>query len=697
MIHNQLSKYIKVKSGYEIPLKVIRDAITSAIKAKDESLLKILKQKGCAIGFFKFEDEKVNEEDQMRMRIFHFSDETLQENFNDYEFTKTILSVISRKKRYSQFDHLTHFRKNYSNADGKLYKVEFSNDDIVTFCPDKKSVIIKGEEIKWSKLKKDLEKPKSTYYNKYSKQLDHLLFSSEMKSIYVMPIPILSSPSVLLFIHREVIDDFFARGEEGKIAKNKFIKTLIHKVSDALFFHMYNRLLIEFTEDGSGLNLQKQQDKLSLVNEFIKSISHIILPVKYRIDNGVWIDFFNWYDNDTISELHSVSIDLFPERTDKTVKIPFYHKIEFVLPNFIVPFSGKEWKMRAGRETNGAFSYHEYIEQEEKFIVTIQNLYRMIFDYWRTIRESKDFIKRKLEPQLAEVKKLTATFKIDKFTEALTNLNNSVSILAKGEISINNSFYPSQLNGNGISKNSIFTFIYNNKRIDNLTQTNIYCLYDFLSNNGELTRLDSFQYYKNRSEKKIKENNVDKKVMIDDFEAVKKDVIKYEELVKCIGPLDLTDQSSRYTIYTLLGHIQKLNSLIMKLRKTFGIIRSYEFKANVENLKELINELNHLEEFERFRNDPNNSAIFKRDSNSKNFNSVKNEYAKKLRAAIKAIVKKSVIKEEILELFRDCGLINYSTTEADFIINPVRDSLDCFDETPFNNWEFNFLSKKKIF
>ena len=54
------------------------------------------------------------------------------------------------------------------------------------FCSKEETVTFttkagKSETVTWKKLESDLKKAKSRYYKKYSKQLDHLIFSSGME------------------------------------------------------------------------------------------------------------------------------------------------------------------------------------------------------------------------------------------------------------------------------------------------------------------------------------------------------------------------------------------------------------------------------------------------------------------------------------------------------------------------------------
>ena len=67
---------------------------------KEEKLYDAFCKHGCAIGFFRYKEEGESGDDLMRMRIFHYEDKTLNENFGKKKnFIKTILSVISQKKR----------------------------------------------------------------------------------------------------------------------------------------------------------------------------------------------------------------------------------------------------------------------------------------------------------------------------------------------------------------------------------------------------------------------------------------------------------------------------------------------------------------------------------------------------------------------------------------------------------------------
>ena len=204
-----------------------------------------------------------------------------------------------------------------------------------------------------------------------------------------------------------------------------------------MFFHLYNRLIVEFTEEpNSFIQLESIDTEQDLFNAFIKSVSHILLPTKFSIDGNDFVEFFDWYGESEKCSLHNVSIAFTSKRIKRFEEEHiFEHNVTFQLPNYKVPVRNEsnkeEFEMRADKTDQGEFISTDYLEQENKFRLTLQNLYRLIYSYWEAIRESKDFIANRLEPSLREVQEISKQIRITDFTKAVEELNQNLGALKR--------------------------------------------------------------------------------------------------------------------------------------------------------------------------------------------------------------------------------------------------------------------------
>ncbi len=709
MIKDKKHITYQIKEGYRVPLKAIRGAITTVL-SKDKNLYEAFCKHGCAIGFFRYKEENESDEHLMRMRIFHFNDKTLDKNLGKKQkFTKTVLSIISKKKGYSQFDHLNHFRKFYCTEDDDgmaLYHLNFRQEDIITFCSKQETITFidhfgKNETVTWSQLETDLKKTKSKYYPKYSKQLDHLIFSSGMKEVYIIPVPILSSPSILVFFNAAAVKQEL---QYGKKEIFPLIRDILWKVSDAVFFHLYNRLIVEFTEEpNSFIKLESIETEEELFSAFIKSVSQILLPVKYSIDNKDFIQFFDWYGNEEKSSsfLHKVSIDFSSKRVKQyeNERI-FTHKVDFLLPNYKVPVRSESnvisFEMRAAKTEQGEYLSVDYFEQENKFRLTLQNLYRLIFSYWEAIRKSKDFIANILQPSLQRVQEISDQINIGAFTNAVEKLNTNIDALTKGQISRPNTFKEIQ-SDRSISE---YEFIFMNES-SVFRGKSFYHFYDMMTSDYKsIEDLETFNEY-SEGKKKVNDVNYEssKSQLIewfDDLVSILKSTKEY--LKNAYDKLTLNENVPSETFLDNLSHrdailyysvyLNKLNDIRIQLDKLFHTKRTVPMELNDPNIKNLINKIKNGDYADKIRTqgvnlDEKFNLQEVKVPKSRDF---KKDYRTSLEKAINEIVTDHPKGDELKSLFIEASLVRERPKDGTLLV--YAKSLNQFKRHLFDDWIF---------
>lgn len=176
--------------------------------------------------------------------------------------------------------------------------------------------------------------------------LDQLFFKSNQPEFDVIPIPVLTSPAILLVIPYNFLD-------ENK--KKEVYKT----ISESIHTYLFNKLINEINTDItiSGIN-----NKFSLIKSYLKVISEVIIPINYSFANEE-TRCFDWYGNYDTLRGYQFKLNLGGE------------DISFMLPNF-------HWV------DGNLISDHKYYNvKENQFKETIESIYKLIYKNWEAVRD----------------------------------------------------------------------------------------------------------------------------------------------------------------------------------------------------------------------------------------------------------------------------------------------------------------------
>jgi len=325
-------------SRYEIILNAIRENLQS----------ENLSLHGC-IAFYNYDIENTG---NMLMKVFPFNPNIIQSNFPDeLKIQVAALERINADRPYDKMHHLKIFRKHYSGMEH--YNLHIPKKEIVKH--NKNEVNGKG----WLEFVKDV--------NIEDNILDLLFYKSEDQHFHVIPLPLLSSPCMLLF----------------QPACQHDFNEIYTKVKESIDFYLYNRLLIEISKD---IKPGQINDKKELIRRFLREFSQVAIPIKYEFD-GQDFKCFDWYgrwntDNAAIFELYF---------SDESAKI--------FMPTFCC---------HSGVMIHTLPEYYVKLRQVKE---TIQNIFSLVYNYWQTINSKKLLVQSEISPLISELRESVAGMK----------------------------------------------------------------------------------------------------------------------------------------------------------------------------------------------------------------------------------------------------------------------------------------------
>lgn len=230
------------------------------------------------------------------MQVFPFKKNILILNESECDLTKSqrfdILKKINTPKPYKLFWHFNQFLKN-NGTDEHYYstvptenRISYNTKLIKYHSIDSITKSLRQKETSWDVFYKELQKgliEKNTY--------EQLLFETDCKKVSFIPIPVLSTPSIILVLNNKYLDT----------NKKALLKSLYFRSRDTVDSYLYARLLdsLIFHLEVSGERWNEEQ----LVEAFVKEICNIILPISYRInEDNVKEYYMNWPSNGFKSE-----------------------------------------------------------------------------------------------------------------------------------------------------------------------------------------------------------------------------------------------------------------------------------------------------------------------------------------------------------------------------------------------------------
>lgn len=344
-------RFNELVNGEGTRYAVIIDALRKTLKGIPQ--LKHLKY-GC-IAFYNYNIANKN----MYMRVFPFDASVIELNFpQDIGIQIPVLERINKERFYDELHHLNHFRENFK--DYGHFKMTIA-DDSKTLSHSKEKIHSK----EWSEIIADFESSDGIEPNRF----DLLFFKSRVRSFVTIPLPVLSSPAILLILPD---DDY-----------GSFLQ-IIERTKEAVDFFLYNRLIKEL---GKDLDPKEITSELMFVKRFIEELAQVIVPIHYTITK----------QGETIAEVDQQYFKWFEVNHDCLTKLELNnlagYKVEMTLATFCI----KAGMLINRKEDDNEFMYGT---KEEQVVVTLENIFQLVYNFWKTSRDVEDKILQGLKARI---------------------------------------------------------------------------------------------------------------------------------------------------------------------------------------------------------------------------------------------------------------------------------------------------------
>lgn len=350
-LHEELSKYADGKgTPFEAVIQSTRDFLGTIPDLRN--------CKGGLIIFF----QKKNDDNSLDMQVFPFlKNVQLFSDSVSEEARLKILKRINQPKPYTEFWHCEHFKSNNHTPEHFTAKVpeesilnysEFDKDDWETFA----SKVDTGEI------------DKNTY--------EQVLVKSGCKEVALIPLPVLSTPSILLALDRDTV-----------IQNLQYLfRSLYFRSRDFISKYLYTRLLTSLSSYIKETGVKINAD--NLLDEFIKQLCHVLLPISYQVDDGEEIPYYNkWPSGDCIS---TYTLRLNDKKV--TFKLTSYCYVNFEQDSI---HAQEPYKL-----LHDNLIYKAAIEQSS---ILIQNIFDILHDYWSVLSEIEDLVEAQIHERVSSV------------------------------------------------------------------------------------------------------------------------------------------------------------------------------------------------------------------------------------------------------------------------------------------------------
>ncbi len=353
---------------YAVILHALRKNLQSEVKTND----------GC-IAFYNF---KINT-GQMLMKVFPFNEDVIKQYFpNDISTQVAVFERINADRPYEEMHHLMNFREKYKTTAHVSLSISATE------------ILIHNQKYINNKLWNEYVADTSISNNTF----DNLLFQSELHDFHIIPLPVLSSPCILLIL------------PAGTYINNQ--ENIAIKVRESVDFYLYNCLLHNINKD---IKPGQIKTKKELIKRFIDEFSQVSLPIKYQYDNEEF-KCFDWYGNWNIESCDIESCATFElTLADELIKI------------FMPTFFSHSKKM--------LHLLPDYSIKEQQVKETIQNIFDLLYQYWLSVNSQKLIIQEQVIPLVGDVRSKLANLEClgDEIKRTHVFINDLVNVLRELE------------------------------------------------------------------------------------------------------------------------------------------------------------------------------------------------------------------------------------------------------------------------
>jgi hypothetical protein len=348
---------------YRITLEAIRSALVSCKKG-----IKYEHLEG-AIIFYTLKDthetmaDTEQADSKMNMKIFVLGEKQLEKSLFkttlNLKDAQKILEKITRPRKYNSLNHYSWFRQNYKT------KVHY-----------------------FLNLKDQTVKEDS------SNKTDEKIFSSEnLTEALVIPIPVLSTPTILVFLDLAKMKDDTKSVDMDLVV---FVREVQRRTAEVVNYHITRKLLSEFTSpkkvgssgtgEMNGKHIEEITEEPELVKKFANNLSNVLLPINYTIVDSCnnllhEQQVFDWFGS-----------DYKPDSFFRLELIEKKYTIEYALPTFWVPFSSSR-KEDAGLIHEAS----DYEIRKRQLKDELEDLFDLIYILWKRVQDQEAIVKQAIK------------------------------------------------------------------------------------------------------------------------------------------------------------------------------------------------------------------------------------------------------------------------------------------------------------
>jgi len=268
--------------------------------------------------------------DSNKVKVFPINPNVINKHFPDNEEIRNkYLEAINRERNIDELYYIQSLRTKSISVE----HLEFQAEETLNFTTEMIN------RLSWSSYIDSLTSDTINI-------LDQLFFSSKEFRFKAIPIPILSTPVIILVVPQNI-----------QIDVDKIYKT----VSESVQLYLFNKLINEINTDVTN-EISRIKDEASFIKKFVDVFSEVTIPIKYTIDQE---DFFcfDWYGNFDSEKALKFDLKL------KSKSVTFFN------PTFCW-FDGLMVENR-----------DYYRVKENQFKETIESIYKLIHKNWEAVRE----------------------------------------------------------------------------------------------------------------------------------------------------------------------------------------------------------------------------------------------------------------------------------------------------------------------
>ncbi len=229
----------------------------------------IRKSEGGALLFF---TDKVNSELLVKVFPLRKNTEIFNQKFTGGEQTAMkFFEKLNSNQPYNEMWHSKNFFLN--NAGDHHFEYDVPTENVINY--DHENIKFSGRTTTWNNFIKQAvegQLDKSTY--------EQILFKSGCKKVAIIPLPILSTPGILLAIDYDCISG----------NRDRMLRLIYTRSRDAISKFLYYRLI-----DSLTLHLEENNEVMEeaeFVQLFVDELCKILLPYSFNINHGSEINYY---------------------------------------------------------------------------------------------------------------------------------------------------------------------------------------------------------------------------------------------------------------------------------------------------------------------------------------------------------------------------------------------------------------------